>query len=150
MKKLLLLLLVIFITSCSNTFLSKHDNIGFENDERTTYIFFHNSDKYMTYIDNETDSWCFYIYEDKTSKEISCFDEQETVCKIIKNESNLFKEECQDCDGNERYISTYEYSVSDDILTEKISTDYLDGSEIEEETLLYRRTTRTLESFDCN
>ena len=45
---------------------------------------------------------------------------------------------------------TFEYSISDDILTSKMSTDYLDGSEIEEETLLYRRTTRTLESFECN
>ena len=106
----------------------------------------------MTWITKESDDWgCSYIYVDKTSKEISCLVvDYDYGCKIIKNTSNLFKEECQDCDGNERYIYAYEYSVSGDILTEKYSRDNLDGSDIEEETLLYRRTTRTLESFECN
>jgi hypothetical protein len=151
MKKLLLFILAIFITSCSNTFLSEYDNIGFENDERDIYMFYHNSDKYMTFISKYENGWdCFDYETDKTNEEISCSDEQETVCKIIKNASNLFIEECQFCDGNERYISTYEYSVSGDILTVKTSTDYLDGSDIEESSELYRRTLKTLESFECN
>ena len=152
MKKLLLLFLAICFTSCSNAFLSEYDNIGFENDERDNYIFFHNSDKYMTIINNyENDLDCFDIEMDKTNKEISCFvDELESVCKIIKNAPNIFIEQCQGCDGSKKYISTFEYSVSGDILTEKYSRDNLDGSDIEEETVLYRRTLKTLESFDCN
>ena len=174
MKKLLLLILAIFITSCSNTFLSEYDNMGFQL-ENTTYdvqdtsdgdtadvdgdddgdfVFFHNSDKYMTYITaggGSKDDWDCYIYENKKDGKISCpVEDDESVCKIIKNTSNVFIDECQFCDGSKKYIITFEYSISDDILTSKISTDYLDGSDVEEETSVYRRTSRTLESFECN
>ena len=161
MKKLLLLILAICFTSCSNTFLSEYDNMGFQFEDTTNsadevtyseFIFFHNSDKYMTYITgfSKDDLDCF-IYENKKDGKISCpVEDDESVCKIIKNTSNVFIEQCQGCDGSKKYLSTFEYSVSDGILTSKISTDYLDGSDVEEETAVYRRTSRTLESFDCN
>ena len=158
MKKLLLFILSIFITSCSNTFLSEYDNMGFQLENTTNsvdeeFVFFHNSDKYMTYITagvSKDDLDC-YIYENKKDGKISCpVEDDESVCKIIKNTSNVFIDECQFCDGSKKYIITFEYSISDDILTSKISTDYLDGSDVEEETSVYRRTSRTLESFDCN
>ena len=157
MKKLLLLILAIFITSCSNTFLSEYDNMGFQLENTTNsvdeeFVFFHNSDKYMTFISGDSiDDLDCYIYENKKDGKISCpVEDDESVCKIIKNTSNVFIDECQFCDGSKKYIMTFEYSISDGILTAKTSTDYLDGSDVEEETFLYRRTSRTLESFECN
>ena len=161
MKKLLLLLLAIFITSCSNTFLGEYENMGFQLENTTNsvdevtnpeFIFFHNSDKYMTYFTGVSkDDLDCSIYENKKDGKISCpVEDDESVCKIIKNTSNVFIDECQFCDGSKKYIMTFEYSISDGILTSKISTDYLDGSDVEEETYVYRRTSRTLESFDCN
>ena len=161
MKKLLLLILAIFITSCSNTFLSKYENMGFQFEDMTNsadevtyseFVFFHNSDKYMTFItgDSIDDLDCYLIENNKNGK-ISCtVEDDESVCKIIKNTPNVFIDECQFCDGSKKYIMTFEYSISDGILTAKTSTDYLDGSDVEEETFLYRRTSRTLESFECN
>ena len=140
----------------STAFLTKYDNIGFYNYERDYFVFFHNSDKYMTKIDAyNNDYYCIGSEVDKTNKEISCSDElieyiEQYSCKIIKNTSSLFIDECQLCNRDGRFIVTYWYNFDGDTLILKKSTDYLDGSEIKKETFFFRKTTRTFESFECN
>ena len=123
MKKLILLLFIPLVFTCSsNNFLENNENIVFINDEQNV-IYFKDSNNYLTHID-DYDSGCFYFFRtlDEGDIDLSCYNDgvfltDEMICKIVANESSLLVEECLWCGENEKEKLIYKYSkVSDDIL----------------------------------
>ena len=154
MKKLILLLFIPLVFTCSsNNFLENNENIVFINDEQNV-IYFKDSNNYLNHI-NDYDSGCLYFSStlDKGDIDLSCYNDgvfltDEMICKIVANESSLLVEECLWCGENEKEKLIYKYSkVSDDILILEVTTEILGGSPIEIDSITYRRTNKSIESF---
>jgi hypothetical protein len=163
MKKLLFLFTALLFISCSSdeneestqTFLEKYDGVGFiNNDDEMVYFF--NSDIYNTYVNISIDciNKCEY-YKDIGSDELTCLNydilqstDNIQYCRIIKNDPSKLIDECIYCSEDDILETkyTYEYKVSNEVLTVTMQTENMNGTPVSEKIMLYTQVSTPL---DC-